>query len=89
MSWKNKFEWSKLTRDQVKSGMKAKLIVEKPWTEDAWVIGRLNKVFIVANFTDEAVDRCVSVNVPDFINAEDEDNSHICSDDCDNFVYQE
>jgi len=43
----------------------------------------------MANFTDEAVDRCVSVNVPDFINAEDEDNSHICSDDCDNFVYQE
>jgi len=89
MSWKNKFEWRELARDQIKPGMKAKLVVEKPWTERAWVTGRLNQIFIVADTTDDTPDKSVSVNVPDFIDEEDENSSHICSDDYNNFVYQE
>ncbi|MHA1402109.1 MAG: hypothetical protein ACTSQE_17315 [Candidatus Heimdallarchaeaceae archaeon] len=87
MSWKKKMmdEWKKLSLKEIKPGMLAKLVIEKSWTQGAWVVGRLGKVYKV-------VDGCggpddITVIVPDWVNPDGETGMN-CSDDYRHFEYQ-
>lgn len=90
MTWKDKFVWRKLSFEEVREGMEAKLVISKPWSDDAWVVGRLNQIFKVVELTD-GHENAIGVYVPDFVNdaemSEDENPYH-CFEKVDRFLFR-
>ena len=87
MNWKNKYKWREIeSRDKVKPGMMAKLVVEESWIEGSWVIGNLNKVYEVVESPDHMGDNIpLKVPITDIIHMPTgegdgmfDDNHHIC-----------
>jgi hypothetical protein len=83
MTWRDKFGWRKLELCEIQPGMRAKLVIEKPWTEGAWVAGQKNKIFKVVSID--------SVNAPEesiTVDYKMSEGSGYCSEDHKHFVYQ-